>query len=123
MSPAASAAATSPSAEPGEELARVEHELGAAALGFVVEADVVIEPDLNDRRGIHADADEQHIAEGVVAHLAADEIPGEREHDEQQKLGRLRLIGREQERRDDADGENRAEAQQPRRRQLLVPGA
>ena len=51
---------------------------------------------------IHADPDEQHVAEGVVAHLSADQVPGEREHDEEQKLGQLRLMGRGDQRRDHA---------------------
>jgi hypothetical protein len=85
----AAAAAVSPSASPGQELSRVEDELRAAALGLGVEPDIVEQPDLDDGRDIHADAHEQHIAEGVVAHLPANQVPGESEHDEEEKLGQL----------------------------------
>jgi len=87
-------------AKTGQELRLVEQEGCAAALCVGIGADIVEQPDLDDGRDIHADADEQHVAKRVVAHLPADQIPGEREHDEQQKLGRLRLVGRRDQRHD-----------------------
>ncbi len=102
--------------EAGQELRLVEQERRAATLGLGIGADIVEQPDLDDGRHIHADADEQHIAEGVVAHLPADQVPGEREHDKEQKLGRLRLIGGCGERHDRAEcGEPRDEQEAPRR--------
>ena len=56
---------------------------------------------------IHADADEQHVAEGIVAHLPADQVPGESEHDKEQKLGKLRLMARRHE------GSEQAKADEP----------
>ena len=88
--------------EAGQELRLVEQEGGATALGLGIGADIVKQPDLDDGRHIHADADEQHVAEGVVAHLPADQVPGKGEYDEEQKLGRLRLIGGCGERHDHA---------------------
>ena len=101
--------------QPGQELAGVEHELRAAAPGLGIEPDIVEQPDLDDGRDIHADPDEQHIAERVVAHLSAHQIPGEREHDEQQKLGQLRLIGRGEQRRDHAAQKEPGQKNEPRR--------
>jgi len=73
-----------------EILHDVEGEDGlAAALGGVVLADRIEQPDLDERAGVHADADEDDVAEGVVAHLAADQIPGQGKDDEQPELGHL----------------------------------
>src|SRR3546814_2500430 len=40
--------------------------------------DIVVEADLDDGADIHAGAEEDDVAEGVVAHLAAHGVPGDR---------------------------------------------
>ena len=46
------------------------------------------------------------IAEGVVAHLAAHDVPGQREHDHEIKDGDLERVGRCEEGYDQADQQN-----------------
>ena len=53
---------------------------------------------LHDRAGVHAGAEEQHVAERVVPHLAADDVPGERQHHQHPQHRHLRLELRRHER-------------------------
>ena len=65
---------------------------GAGARG--VHADVVEEPDLDDGADVHAGAEEEDIAERVVAHLAAQDVPGRGEHDHQPEHRDLVAVSR-----------------------------
>jgi hypothetical protein len=49
------------------------------AVGGRVLTDVVIQADLHDRRDVHAGTEEEDVAERVVAHLPAHDVPGQRE--------------------------------------------
>src|SRR5207302_139523 len=53
---------------------------------------------LDDGAGVHPDAEEDDVAERVVAHLSAEQVPGEREDDHHPEEGKLGLVGRRQER-------------------------
>src|SRR3546814_9838790 len=55
--------------------------LAAARRG--IGADVGEEADLHDGGDIHAGAEEEDVAERVVAHLAAGDVPGDGEEDHQ----------------------------------------
>src|SRR5204863_73781 len=47
---------------------------------------------------VHPDAEEDDVAERGVAHLSAEQVPGEREDDHHPEEGKLGLVGRRQER-------------------------
>src|SRR3546814_4519823 len=55
------------------------------------------EADLHDGGDIHAGAEEEDVAERVVAHLAAGDVPGDGEEDHQPENGDLRRVGWEDE--------------------------
>ena len=58
--------------------------------GEVTEAGVA----LDDGAGVHSHAEEDDVAEGVVAHLPAEQVPGEREDDHHPEECQLALIRR-----------------------------
>src|SRR3546814_12751949 len=77
-----------------EEVAVVEHELLAAARRGVG-ADVGEQADLYYRRAIHAGAEEKDVAQRVVAHLPAGDVPGDGKKEYQPRAGDPWWGGRE----------------------------
>src|SRR5207253_1916955 len=53
---------------------------------------------LGDHAGVHPHAEEEDVAEGVVAHLAAEQVPGEREDDHHPEQRQLAAVGRREHR-------------------------
>src|SRR5947208_1376058 len=90
--------------QPGEKadviLQRREAEgLGSPACGVC--GDIVEEADLHDGCGIDAHAEEGDVAEGIVAGLAAHDVPAEGEDDHDPEEGELDLKSRHEERSQD----------------------
>ena len=93
-----------PHRQAGEILLRRELNLHRAVGGGVL-GDVVVKPDLDHGADVHADAEESDVTQRVVAHLPAQDVPGEGEQDHHPKHGELERIIRKQERRRDAGDE------------------
>ena len=107
----------------GVELRHVEDELRAAALRSGVRGHRIVEAHLRHRRGVHADAEEDHVAEGVVSRLAAQQIPGQGQNDEQPQFGELRKVGREEPWPKNADHAQRDDGDDVSQSAIHAPGS